>query len=168
MTLAAGLAGLLVAAPAPAQPAPVAPAPEGRATGLAAWAGRWRLDLRASDFGKSGRVPRSREEWIRDEYPWVAVRSLSVRSGEDTLLLEYRYHTDGEALNHVRGQEIRTRGRRDGGTLRFASLATFLLLRFEVDEHWSLSADGGTLTQERVSRSPIGEDRQRLVYRRAP
>jgi hypothetical protein len=177
LALALSLAGAPAAAPAPAagapgttgaRPAPAATAPSTPATGLAAFAGTWRLDVPASDFGRRGRVPRSREEIIRHEGAWLSVRSLTVRGDGDTLLLEYRYRSDGDATNLMRGQEIRTRGRRDGAAVRFASEATFLLVKLQVDERWSVSADGATLTEERTSRSPLGDERQKLVFRRLP
>jgi len=166
LTLAAGAllaaAGPALSAGAPAPP----PAPQPVATGLLAFAGTWRLDIPASDFGKRGRVPRTREEHIRPESTWLSVRSLTVRAGGDTLLLEYRYRTDGEAVNTMRGQEIHTRGRRDGAAVRFASEATLLMVKLRVAERWSVSPDGGTLTEERTSKSPLGEERQTLVFRR--
>lgn len=143
-------------------------AAEAPASGLAPFAGSWRLDVPASDFGKRGRVPRSREERIQVEGAWLSVRSLSIRAAGDTLLLEYRYRTDGDAVNLMRGQEIRTRGRREGAAVRFASETQMLMIKLQVNERWSVSADGATLTEERTSKSPFGEERQRLVFRRAP
>ncbi len=154
--------------PAPAAAVGAAPAATSAPTAeLARFAGTWRLDVPASDFGKRGRVPRSREERIRDEGAWLSVRSLTVRGDGDTLLLEYRYRTDGEVVNLMRGQEIRTRGRRDGAAVRFESEATFLMVKLHVTERWSVSADGTTLTEERTSKSPLGAERQKLVFRRA-
>jgi hypothetical protein len=172
LALAAALAHASPASAAPAarEPgvAPTGPPAPAPAPARGRYTGTWRLDVPASDFGKRGRVPVSREDRIHEDSLWVSVRSLSVRGGGDTLLLEYRYRTDGEAVNRLRGQEIRTRGRRESGTLWFDSEAEFFVVKLEVKEHWSLSADGTALTQERTSKSPLGEERQRLLFRRLP
>lgn len=140
-------------------PTPTAPAPQG-------YSGLWRLDTTRSDMGK--RRPRSREDQVSEQGAWLSVRSVAVRSGGDTVRLDYRYRTDGgEATNRVLGQDVRTKGRRDGAGLRFDSEAQLALLKFTVNEHWTLSADGRTLTQERTSRGPLGNEKQRLVFQRA-
>jgi hypothetical protein len=143
-----------------ALPAAAAPAPH--------FSGRWRLDVAASDFGKGHRVPSGREDVIAQAGPWVSVHSRTARAAADTLKLDYRYRTDGEAVNTLMGQEVRTRGWRDGTSLRFDSVTHILLLELGVAEHWSLSADDGTFTLERESRSPLGNERQRLVFHREP
>lgn len=129
------------------------------------YSGRWRLDTAKSDMGK--RLPRSREDRMTEEGAWIRVTSTSIRAAGDTLLMEYRYRTDGEAVNTMRGQEVKTRGSRDGAALRFDSEAQLALFKFEVSERWSLSADGATLTQDRMSRSPLGDEKSRLVFHRA-
>ena len=156
LVLLLGFAALSAAPAAPAQ-AP-AKAPE--------FSGRWQLDVAASDFGKGHRVPRWREDAISQAGVWVSVHSVTARAAADTLRLDYRYRTDGEAVNALMGQEVHTRGRRDGGSLRFDSVAHILLLELGVTEHWSLSRDGATFTLERRSRSPLGSEQQRLVFRR--
>jgi len=154
--LLGALALLGAAAPKPAPPA--APALSAR------FAGTWRLDTARSEMGK--RLPRSREDRMSEQGAWISVRSLTVRAGGDTMRLDYRYRTDGDAVNRILGQDVKTRGRREGGALAFDSEAQLALFKFTVNERWSLSADGATLTQERVSHSPMGDDRQRLVFRR--
>lgn len=156
--LALVLAGTMLATtPVPAL---VPPPPRG-------FTGTWRLDVAGSELGKARKAPRSREDRITEEGAWVAVRSLTVRASGDTLLLDYRYRTDGEATNQVMGQDVRTRGRRDGGALRFESEAQLMLFKFEVSERWSVTPDGARLTMERTSNSPLGKERQRLLFRRS-
>ena len=129
-------------------------------------AGTWRLDVAASELGKGPRVPKWREDRIVRDGDWIAVKVTSVRTSGDTVRLDFRYHTAGEAVNRLAGQEVRTRGKREGGKLALESEAQLALFKFEVSERWSVSADGATLTQERTSRSPMGEESQRLVMRR--
>ena len=113
------------------------------------------------------RLPRSREDVMDEQGAWLHVVSTSIRASGDTMHLDYRYRTDGEAVNRVLGQEVRTKGRRMGSTLRFESESQLALFKLSVGERWTLSPDGVTLTQERTSRSPIGDEKQKLVFRRA-
>ena len=129
-------------------------------------AGTWRLDVAASELGKGPRVPKWREDRIVRDGDWIAVKVTSVRTSGDTVRIDFRYHTAGEAVNRMAGQEVRTRGKREGGKLALESEAQLALFKFEVSERWGVSADGATLTQERTSRSPMGEESQRLVMRR--
>ncbi len=147
---------LLVCAPLMAQAASAAPG----------FTGRWVLDLPASDFGKGHKPPRAREDQVVLAGVWVDVHSLTVRASGDTSRLDYRYRTDGDAVNKLMGQEMRTHGRLDGTALRFESVAQVFMMKLGVNERWSLSADGGSLTIERDSDSPLGKEHQRLVFRR--
>jgi hypothetical protein len=150
----------VVAAAHASQPThtPSPPAPP-RYTGL------WSLDTAKSEMGK--RRPRKREDRVSEQGAWLSVRSVSVRASGDTLALDYRYRTDGgEAVNRVLGQDVRTKGRREGAALRFDSEAQLALFKFTVNERWSLSPDGRTLVLERTSRGPLGDEKQRLVFQR--
>jgi hypothetical protein len=157
----AALTLLGAAAPKPATPvAPPATPPAPR------FAGTWRLDTARSEMGK--RLPRSREDRMSEEGAWLSVRSTTVRASGDTMRLDYRYRTDGDAVNRALGQDVKTRGRREGRAQRFESETQLALFKFTVSELWSLSPDGATLTQARTSHSPLGDEKQRLVFRRAP
>jgi len=131
------------------------------------FSGKWRLEPSVSDFGKGHAAPLGRTDEIRVEGPWVQVASLTVRPDGDTLRLDYRYRSDGAATNRVRGQEVRTRGRRDGAALRFDSEAWLGPVKVTVAEQWRLSGAGDTLTFDRNSNSIFGKERQRLVFVRA-
>jgi len=151
------------AAASPAASPPVAPAAEpARAT--PGFTGRWLLDIAASDLGKIRRPPLSRTDEILEQGPWIDVHSLSIRAEGDTARLDYRYRTDGEAVNTVRGQEVRTRGSREGRALRFESVAKLLMIEVRVIERWTLAAGGDSLRMSRESRSPLGNETQRLVF----
>jgi len=163
--LAGSLAETVVQATAVA-PKPTAPRATADTSLVGRLAGTWRLDVAASELGKGPRVPKWREDRIVRDGDWIAVKVTSVRTSGDTVRLDFRYHTAGEAVNRLAGQEVRTRGKREGGKLALESEAQLALFKFEVSERWSVSADGATLTQERTSRSPMGEESQRLVMRR--
>lgn len=154
--LVLGLPSPSCAAVAPARPAAVTAAP--------GFAGRWQLAVANSDFGKSSKVPLMREDDITLDGGWLGIRSLTVREPGDTLRLTYRYRTDGDAVNTVMGQEVKTRGRRAGATQHFVSEARLFIISVTVTEQWTLSGDGARLTMVRESRSPLGSERQRLVF----
>jgi len=156
-------------APARARAGTPAPAPAPATARLASapnFAGRWRLDLARSEFGKSRRVPVSREDVIVLDGRWLSVKSVTVRAGDDTLRMEYRYRTNGDAVNTIMGQTVKTRGHRAGGRQHFDSGAKLLMISVLVAEHWTLSADGQTLTIVRESRSPLGNEKQVLCFTR--
>lgn len=172
MSLRAALPLLVLLAAAPVRAAEPAPAPTPPPVAhpaphpAARFAGRWQLDLAHSDLGKPRRAVLAREDAIVADGPWLRVHSVSVRAGNDSLKLEYRYRADGDAINTVMGQEVKTRGHMAGGTLHLDSEAKLLLLTLLVSEHWNVSADGRTLTLERESRSPLGDEKQKLVFAR--
>jgi hypothetical protein len=86
----------------------------------------------------------------------VTVHSVTWREGADSLVMDYRYRTDGEAVNKVMGQDIRTVGRREGGALVFDSQARVLMLEVKVAESWALSAVGDSLIMRRDTDSRHG------------
>ena len=153
--------GVAATSRAVAKPAPVAAAP------APTTAGRWNLIPAASVFGGSRKPPRARTDVITLDGPWVTVHSVTWREGADSLVMDYRYRTDGEAVNKVMGQDIRTVGRRDGGALVFDSQARVLMLEVKVAESWALSAVGDSLIMRRDTDSPMGREHQRLVFGRA-
>lgn len=134
---------------------------------VAGYGGRWELVAAASEVAKGRKLPRGRVDWIQQEGTWLAVRSRSLRDSGDSLAIDYRYRTDGEAGNQVMGQAVRTIGRREGSRLMFESSAKVMLLEFKVRESWSL-ASHDTLVMVRDTDSPMGKEHQRLVFRRTP
>jgi len=143
----------------PAAARPVPPAPP------ASFTGHWKLDVAASAHG-GARVPRLRTEDIVEDGAWTSVHEVIVRDDDDTTSLDYRYRTDGESVNKVAGQEVRTKGSREGAALKFESVAKILMLDVKQVERWSLADSAATLTMERDSRTPLGQQQQRLVFRR--
>lgn len=142
-------------------PAPVA------ATRVPTHAGRWQLIPSASVLGGTRKPPRSRLDVLTFDGPWLTVHSVTQRDGGDSLVMDFRYRTDGEAVNKVMGQDIRTVGRRDGSALCFDSQARVLMLEVKVAECWALSAGGDSLIMRRDTDSPMGREHQRLVFGRA-
>ncbi len=129
------------------------------------YAGRWSLLPSASVFGGTRKPPRSRVDVLSLDGPWVNVHSVTHRDGGDSLVMDFRYRTDGEAVNKVMGQDLRTVGRREGASLCFDSQARVLMLEVKVAECWTLVGD--SLVMRRDTESPMGREHQRLVFGRA-
>jgi hypothetical protein len=162
--LAVGLAvavGLAHAAPPRAASIPAPSAARSTPT----YAGRWTLLPAASVFGGARKPPRARTDVLTLDGPWVTVHSVTQRDGGDSLVMDFRYRTDGEAVNKVMGQDLRTVGRREGSSLCFETQARVLMLEVKVAERWSLSGD--SLVMSRDTDSPMGKEHQRLVFGRA-
>lgn len=128
--------------------------------------GEWTLDIAHSQFGGASHAAKARVDRIVHKDPQLLVRSLTVRPAGDSLALEYRYKTNGEAVNSAMGQDVRTTGRWSGPALLFESHAKMLMMDLSVTERWSLSADGRNLTEARASKGPMGEVKQVLVFTR--
>ncbi len=163
------------AATAPgAKPASGTTAPKAAATApapspAAALAGRWRLDIEHSDFGPNvSSKPRERlDVWQREGEAW-RVRSNTVRATGDTLKLDWRCREDGVAVtNPLMGIGVQTVGRREGAVLHIVFTASGAFGSILTDERWTVSPDRATLTLERETKGPMGQYRQRYVFRPA-
>lgn len=129
------------------------------------FAGRWELVPAQSEVAKGRKLPKGRTDTITQMGTTIAVDSRSLRADGDSLVLAFRYRTDGEATNQVMGQDIRTLGHRDGAALTFESTAKVLLLELKVRERWTLP-HADTLVMVRDTDSPMGKEHQRLVFAR--
>ena len=136
-------------------------------SGVPGYSGRWELVLAASEVATGRKLPRGRVDWIQHEDVWLNVRSRSVRTSGDSVALDFRYRTDGDAINKLLGQDIRTSGRRANGALVFETTVKLPLIELKVHERWSLSEKADTLVMVRDSDSPLGKEHQRLVFRRS-
>src|SRR5262249_32820264 len=126
--------------------------------------GQWKLDTAASELGIH--VPRERTEDIVEDGVWLTVREVIIRDDADTTRLDYRYRTDGETVNSVAGQEVRTRGSRRDGVFEFESVAKILVFEVRQIERWSLADSAATFTIDRDSHTPFGQEKQRFVFHR--
>lgn len=159
---AAGLAAALVVAWAASSlhAAPAAGRPDLR--------GVWRLDVAGSTWGRGiGTAPDARVDSVSQRGAEVRVVSR-IRRGDEIERLAYRYLTDArEHTETVSGQKVTSRARWSGDTLRVDTRARVLLIEVRVHERWRLAAGGDTLVIARESESPLGRQRQRLVFGRA-
>ena len=128
------------------------------------FSGHWKLDTTRTTFGKTPGRPLARTDVIAHQEPSLSQTLFLVReSGNDTTI--YHYLTDStESVNRVDTQEIKTRVWWEGTALRLDSRTRILVFDAKLKDRWSLSVDGKTLTMQRRSTSPLGEDEQTLVF----
>jgi hypothetical protein len=130
-------------------------------------AGRWRLDVEKSDFGPNVKSkPRERVDVWEREGAELRVRSNTVRGTGDTLKLDWRCREDGAAVtNTLMSTPVQTVGKLEGGVLHIVFTASGAFGSILTDERWTVAPDRSTLTLERETRGPMGQYRQRYVFR---
>ncbi len=110
--------------------------------------GGWKMDPARSDFG-SGPVSVSRLDKIVLDGPNLkdTITQKLQRGPESTY--DMIYTIDGkECTNHVRGNLVKSTARWDGDELVIDS-QVFALREAAIQDRWSLSADGKTITLRR-------------------
>jgi hypothetical protein len=126
------------------------------------FSGTWKANIAKSDFGAIP-APDSRTDKILHEDPDLKdTMTVNGQMGESTA--ELKYSTDGkETTNTVRGNEIKSTAKWDGDELTIAGKGSFNGADLTLNDRWSLSADGKTLTITRHLASPAGETDQKIV-----
>jgi hypothetical protein len=129
--------------------------------------GRWKLDLEKSDLGPNATSkPRERIDVWQREGAELHVRSNTVRAAGDTLKLDWRCREDGTAVtNTFMGVPVQTVGKREGTALHIVFTASGAFGSILTDERWTVAPDRATLTLERETKGPMGEYKQRFVFR---
>ncbi|HXM41706.1 MAG TPA: hypothetical protein VN924_10660 [Bryobacteraceae bacterium] len=124
--------------------------------------GNWKLNAAKSDFGAMP-APNTRTDTITHDDP--DLRDVYTQSGQmGQFTAEMKYSTDGkETTSSVRGNEIKTTAKWDGDDLTIAGKAQFNGADVTLNDRWSLSADGKTLTIQRHVNSPMGATDQKIV-----
>ena len=143
------------------------PAPGSASTLRHSVLGSWRLDVAHSDFGpNASSKPRQRiDRWDRVGEV-IHVHSVTVQAHGDTLRLDWDVRSDGgRVVNTMMGVPVATVGRDEDGVLHIVFSAGGGFGSIVTDERWTVSADGATLTLERVTRGPAGAFHQRYVFR---
>jgi hypothetical protein len=127
------------------------------------FSGDWKLDLSKSSFGQMP-APGSMTNKITHEDPKLA--SNTRQSGEQgDFEFESTYTTDGkECSNDMLGNPVKSILKWDGDTLLIDAKGKFGDNDFTMQDKWTLSSDGQTLTIVRVFKSSMGEGEQKLVF----
>ena len=148
--------------------APSARGKTANATAKPNFTGTWSLDTLHSEFGKlPGGRPLSRTDLIEHRGSSVRQTLLMVNAGsKDTA--KYLYVIGGQATaNLVDGRTVTSTVSWEKNVLRLVSKVKMLVFEWTLDERWSLSPDGTTLTMSRhIHSPPIGEGEQKLVFRK--
>ena len=147
LVLAAAAAVLLLAGPLAAKPN---------------FTGDWKLNATKSSFGDFP-APSSLTMKIAHEEPGLKV-AMAMVSEYGEWNTEAAYTTDGkECVNKMRETESKSVLKWDAETLMFNTKAEFGGNPMTIDDKWSLSEDGKTLTIERKFSSDRGELIQKVV-----
>ena len=110
--------------------------------------GIWKMDPAKSDFG-GGPVSESRLDKIAlDGINLKDTLTQKLQHGHETTY-DMIYTIDGkECTNHVRGNLVKSTAHWEGSELVIDS-KVFALLKANIQDRWSLSADGKTITVRR-------------------
>ncbi len=126
--------------------------------------GVWKMDPGRSDFGP-GPVSESRLDRITvDGANMKDTITQALRGGRETTY-DMIYTLDGkECVNHVNGRLVKSTARWDGQELVVDS-RVFAIREADMNDHWSVSSDGTTLT---IVRHITGARRadQKIVFAR--
>jgi hypothetical protein len=126
------------------------------------FSGDWKLNTSKSAFGQMP-PPSSMTSQIAHEDPKLknSVKQSSERGDFES---ESTYTTDGkECTNQMFGNPVTSTLKWDGEVLVIESKAKIGESEFTMQDKWSLSGDGKTLTIVRHYKNSMGEGEQKLV-----
>ncbi len=127
------------------------------------FAGNWKLNVDKSDFGQFP-PPASLTQQITHEDPAM---KLTVKMSTDNGDFDFEMviSTDGkETTNTIGESEMKSVAKWDGDTLVVKTKGTFGDNEVTIDDKYTLSGDGKTLTQVRHFASAQGELDQKLIF----
>jgi hypothetical protein len=127
------------------------------------FSGDWKLNTSKSTFGQMP-APSSMTSKVVHEDP--KLKNTIKQSGEQgDFETESNYTTDGkECTNQLFGNDVKSIVKWDGETLSIDTKAKFGDNDVAIQDKWSLSEDGKTLTVARSFKSAMGEGVQKLVF----
>jgi hypothetical protein len=126
------------------------------------FSGEWKLVADKSDFGPLP-VPEKYIQKMEHADPDLKVTTNQVgQQGEATY--DAKYTTDGkECANEVRGNPMKSTLKWDGDALLISTKAQFQGNDITLDDKWTMSEDGKTLTIVRKIAGGFGELENKLV-----
>ncbi|HYW47362.1 MAG TPA: hypothetical protein VE959_31125 [Bryobacteraceae bacterium] len=127
------------------------------------FSGEWKLNTSKSEFGQMP-APNSMSSKITHEDPKLK-NATKQSGGQGDFEFEANYTTDGkECTNDMFGNPMKSTLKWDGDTLEIDTKGQFGDNEFTMQDKWTLSADGKTLTMIRTFKSSMGEGQQKLVF----
>ena len=126
------------------------------------FSGSWKLNVSKSDFGQMP-APDSATYKIVHEDPKLR-NSVKQSSQAGEFEFEASYTTDGkECVNQMFGNDFKSTLKWDGDALLIESTGHFGDNDITINEKWTLSEDGKTITIARTFKSAMGEGEQKVV-----
>jgi hypothetical protein len=124
--------------------------------------GDWKLNVAKSNFGQMP-APSSATYKIAHDEPML--KNSVKQSGEmGDMQFESTVTTDGkESTNEMFGNPLKSTAKWDGDALLVESKGNFGGNDFTLNDKWTLSDDGKTLTVVRTIKSAMGDMDQKLV-----
>jgi hypothetical protein len=128
--------------------------------------GTWNIDLEKSDFGMMP-PPTKLERKVDHKDPEFSVTTLQANArGERTT--EAKMTTDGKECEiQIMGRPAKAKAVWEGKSIVVNTKAEFQGTEVLQVEKWTLSEDGKTLTTEASLNSPMGENKSKLVFKKA-
>ena len=126
------------------------------------FAGDWKLNAAKSEFGQFP-APSSMTQKITHEDPSLKI-SVKMSTDNGDMNWEANYKTDGtETSNQFGPNEMKSKTTWDGDTLVINTKGQFGDNEMTMQDKWTLSADGKTLTVVRHWSSSMGDMDQKMV-----
>ncbi|MBK5294611.1 MAG: hypothetical protein JJE04_23385 [Acidobacteriia bacterium] len=120
------------------------------------FSGDWKMDPAKSDFGPMP-TPDLLTYKIKHEEPTVEMASQQ-KGAQGEYEANSKYTTDGkECVNTIRNTEIKSTVTWDGDSIKMVSKLIFQGADLTLDDKWTLSEDGKTITVDRQISSPQGD-----------
>jgi hypothetical protein len=128
------------------------------------FSGEWTLNHEKSKFGENYHAPAKWVDVIRHKEPEISIDRLELgNAGKLTSKLRYS-SADSECVNEIRGNSVRSVVRWESETLYLRHVTKFKAAEITLDDRWSLSPDGKTLTVARHFQGPDFTADQQVVF----
>jgi hypothetical protein len=127
--------------------------------------GMYRLDVKRSDLGGMGlQQGLAMTRRVVHREPLLQLTTM-LKSPLGLFEAVLNFHTSGRATtNQFRGRKVQSKAKWEGNSLKMISRMTYAGKELELQEDWTLSADGRTLTANVRAVMPDVESDQKMVF----
>lgn len=132
------------------------------ATAKQDFSGTWKIVLDKSDFGPMP-APEKVEQVVEQKENDLKVNWTSV-SQQGEMKLELNYSTEKETTNTFRNAPMKSTAKWEGETLVVVSKLEVQGNEIVIQDTWSLSDEGKTLTMDRKLNTPQGDIEMKQVF----